>query len=183
MKKLGFIFVLAIATIACKNEKKEDITNSDEVKEQVAPAEEKKDNITITVSAIVPNDDEFVIHYTEEEGFNFNGKDKILIDIKGSESAQDIVFDLPEKVLPANIMFKVGQNNPKDVTINYITFDNNNGSAFEISKDLFFQFFNPNKFIDFNRENNTFTSKEIEGKHEPTFFARPGLIQKIEEEM
>lgn len=180
MKKIVLAIVLLTSIVSCKNDKKETekvVENeTPEVKEEVV----KKDFVLLTLNAVVPKDDTFVLQFTEDPTFKFKASDKMKVDIKGSNVPQDVIFKLPNKVIPTKFMLKVGRKNYEGVTISKLTISNED-RVFEISKENFYQFFNPNKYIDYNREEKTFTSKEIDGRYIPTFISRPVLIQRLEE--
>lgn len=180
MKNLLVVALVMITVFACKDDKKPENVNETTTKEVPNTEEKKEDNVVMTLNVVVPKDDTFVVQFTEDMAFQFEAKDKIKVDVKGSDKPQDLVFKLPNKVIPTKFMLKVGRNNYKDVSINKLTI-NSDDRVFEISKENFYQFFNPNKYIDYNREEKTFTSKEIDGRYIPTFISRPVLIQRLEE--
>lgn len=181
MKRKILVLALAFATVlACKSDKKETekAIEKETTKEEVV----KKENITITLNAVVPQNDTFTIQYTEDKAFTFKPKDVVEVKVTGANTPQDLVFELPNKILPTKFMLKTGTNNYKDVVINNVTISNDN-RKFQVNQNNFIQFFNPNKFIDYNRTYKTFTSKKIGNNFVPAFVSRPLLIQRLEEKV
>ena len=179
MKKIISTLILMVTIFACKSDKKEGVTDQT-VNETPKVEVQKRENVIITLHAVVPNDDTFIIQYTEDATFKYKSKDIVKADIIGSNIAQDISFKLPNKVLPTNFMLKVGLNNTENVDINSLTI-NNEEREFKVNKTNFFQFLNPNKFIDYDKEKNTYTAKKLEERFLPTFTSRTILIQRLEE--
>jgi hypothetical protein len=166
---------------ACKSDKKKEATE-EIIKETPKVEIIKEENIIVTLNAVVPNDDTFILQYTEDAGFKYRPKDIVKVNITGSNVPQDIVFKLPNKIFPTKFMLKVGTNNMKDVAIQSIYF-NNEEREFKVNNNNFFQFLNTNKFIDYDRENKTYTAKKIDNNFLPTFTSRPILIQRLEEKV
>lgn len=126
IKKTLWIFVLAISIISCKNSN----TEADN-------KEEEKNVFSITLNAIVKKDDAFQVFYKENEQQEFTEENSLNVSLKGSENAQDIVFKLPEDVIPNYIRFDYGSNKDQsEIKINNLRL-NYNGKSFEI-KDVEF---------------------------------------------
>jgi hypothetical protein len=178
MKTPILLLILLITLTSCKEDKKTKVTieNGSEITKEIV----QEENVIITLNAVVPNDDTFTLQFTEDEAFSFEKKDQVKTKITGSNVAQNISFKLPNKVIPTKIMLRVGLNNKENVDIKGITF-NNEEREFKVSENNFFQFLVPNKFIDYNRETNTYTAKKVDDRFSPTFVSRRILIQRLEE--
>jgi hypothetical protein len=100
---LGIFFTVALAS--CKKDEK--------AAEGNAPSTEAvvNDNVTtFTLNAVVKKDDSFQIYYKQDNDVQapFDEKSSMYVEIKGSETAQDIVFRLPKDVMPTMLRFDFG---------------------------------------------------------------------------
>lgn len=175
MKNLFRSLFLVLTIIACKNEKKEPAETSETEKEVIS---ESKDYIEIRLNAVIPLDDEFSIQYKDEDN-RWYPKSRIKVAVKGSMQAQDLFFKIPEGKYPLGLLFFVGNENKKDVVINSVSF-NKGDDEFLVAKDKLFQFLRPNKFITFNKVNNSY---ELVGDEDSNAFFNPRdiLIQRLEQ--
>ncbi len=180
MKKIILLLILAISFTACKDNKskqtQEPVTKTEPV------VETKSDFVKITLNAVVPLDDTFVIQYTTQEDGGFKAKNKVFAKIKGSTASQDLVFNLPKEVFPTKFMLKPGTKNFKDVIINKVII-NNDTDVFEFDNANFNKFFNPNKYIKYNTTTNTFVGEKKGNKYIPAFTSRPILIKRLKEKV
>ena len=99
------IFLSMIFLASCKD--KDAQTNTETSTQTEAKV---KDNIIITISAIVKKDDNFQIYYKDEETEGFTEEKSFYVELKGSESVQDIVFNLPENEFPNYLRLDFGIN-------------------------------------------------------------------------
>ena len=175
MKKIVLALFLVTA-FACKSDKKE--TKKETPATSVDQVE--KESIKITFNAVIPKDDTFSLQFKKEDG-KWYPKKGIEVSVIGSDQPQDIVFNLPENTYPTGFLFLVGKNNKENVVLNTASFDFEDNTFF-ISKENFFQFFNPNRFIDFNKADNSYKLKDEE-KARPFFNSRNLLIQRLEEKL
>ncbi|RLD27260.1 MAG: hypothetical protein DRI75_09940 [Bacteroidetes bacterium] len=169
MKKV-FLVLLLVTTVSCKKE------NKDKVK---LPVVEQKDFFTLTINAIIENDDEFSLFFLEEGQINITKKNSVTVNVLGSSEPQELIFTIKDEVLPTKLFlrFWYGQKAQKiTFLITYLSYGEN---SFIIEKDKFFQFFIPNKYIEFDKENFIATAKEVGGEYKPRFGSRTVLIDKI----
>lgn len=172
--KTKFIFLLLLSLsffTSCKDNKQE----------KVETKEVEKITMKISFNAIVKQDDEFQLFYTEDGSENFKGENSILVPVKGSASPQDIVFELPEDVLPKMIRFDLGGNkNQEEVVFNAfgISYLDKKFSAKGIELS---QFFYENDQIQFNKEKGTAKPVVVEGKeYDPIFMATEVLKEELQ---
>lgn len=105
-KFIAFFAVLAIALTGCKNEKSVD--NLEVVKPEVVD-----NTFKATFKVTVKKDDDFSLYYTEDGSINFS-LPAVWVKVKGSDSPQDVVFTLPEDVIPTQLRFDPGMNQSQD---------------------------------------------------------------------
>ncbi|WP_417437575.1 hypothetical protein [Idiomarina abyssalis] len=179
MKKIVLAIFLLTSIVSCKNEKKE----TEKLIEKETPEVEKEvvteEFVKVTFNAVVPKDDMFSLQYkkTDEKWYPKKG---IEVKVNGSEYPQDIVFSLPSNTFPIGFIFIVGENNTENVVINSATFDLE-GRKYSISKENFHQFFNPNKYIEFNKSDNSYKINKKADNARPFFNSRRLLIKRLEE--
>ena len=126
------LFVLLVLG-SCKNE-----TKKKEGDEKLA---ELKETFDVNFNLIVEKDDTFQLYYTEDGTLNFSDDKSIKSVVEGSANAQDVLFKLPEGVLPTNIRLDFGDN-PKQasVLVNSLKLKYLN-NEFNVTKDLVPQYF------------------------------------------
>lgn len=102
------LFILALAS--CKNDTKE-VAKPDTAK--------LPETFNIAFNLTVLKDDTFQLFYTEDGSLNFGEAKSVKSLIKGSPTAQEILFKLPADVLPTNIRLDFGDNKAQDeITVN-----------------------------------------------------------------
>ncbi|MFD2908596.1 hypothetical protein ACFSX9_07585 [Flavobacterium ardleyense] len=102
--KLFLALVMLLVLVSCKKEDSAEKENQTDVK--------TNNTFIITLNAIVKKDDSFQVYYKDvvDEQVAFDESNSIYVDVKGSDSAQDIVFVLPEDAYPAQIRLDYGIN-------------------------------------------------------------------------
>ncbi len=102
------LFILAL--VSCKNDTKE-VAKPDAAK--------LPETFNIAFNLTVLKDDTFQLFYTEDGSLNFGEQKSVKSVIKGSPTAQEILFKLPADVLPTNIRLDFGDNKAQDeITVN-----------------------------------------------------------------
>ena len=66
------------------------------------------DVFRVKFNLTLKKDDNLCLYYTHDGSINFNDKETVWIPLKGNETAQDIVFELPESVIPSFIRIDFG---------------------------------------------------------------------------
>lgn len=167
VNKILLGLLLTITFIACKNEEKQEIK------------EVKKDIYKLTLNAVVKKDDTFQVFYKDSNDTKapFEETKSVSVNLKGSETAQNIVFDLPEDVYPTELRFDFGFNKEQDeIVVNEfkIEFLDKN---FIVKGGAFFDYFIAEKaFVSFDKA--TSTAKPIltkDGAYDPMFFSEVTL--------
>lgn len=171
MKSNIIIVALFLTLISCKDNQKGDVI------------ETKKNQYKITLNAIIKKDDTFQIYYKESNDDNapFEEKNSVRVDFKGSEIAQDIIFNLPEDVYPTYLRVDFGSNKDQsEIIVNQFKIDFLD-KEFSINGKQFFDYFIAEKaFIKFDKE----TSKAIpfvtiEGNYDPMFFSEATFNEEM----
>jgi len=113
--KIKSLAIIAIAFLAfsCKQES----SNTD--KKDATPAY-ADDFFRVSFDVIVKEDDNFQLYYTLDGSINFNEESSVWMPVKGSPNVQEVVFTLPDELIPSliRIDFGHGKNeNPSDVEL------------------------------------------------------------------
>ena len=138
-KKIVLFFLPLIALVSCKNDVK---TNED-----VKTPEVKNKQFIVTLDLIIKKNDNIHLYYTEDKSINFKEEQSLWAEIKGNNEVQQVVFKLPEDVLPTDFRLDLGYGENveqtevvfKKFTINY--YDKN----FVATGADIFNYFYPNK--------------------------------------
>lgn len=168
MKKIILLICFA-AFVSCKLDKKEEqimpdknliITNNDI---------DGKLYFEVIMDVVVLKDDKFHLFYKD---FNDNGySDQRVIEavVKGSEDNQQIVYAIPEEIMPIGLRLDFGINyNQEPIKLNKLKlrFDK---KEFEFNDGKFEQLFRPNKFVSYDVENHKIVAEPIDGFYDPNF--------------
>ncbi len=178
-KKILLIVLLGITLFSCKNDSKEATSEGTDTKKE----EVKTNQIKITMNALVLKDDSFQVYYRDTDSPEpFDEKKSLYAVFKGSPTAQDIVFALPEDELPSYFRLDYGINKEQsEIIINNIKIEYL-GKSFVINKNEIANYisFNPGT-LKFNKEKGSitpFVSKD--GTYDPMSFTAVGLHDKIQ---
>ncbi len=167
MKRTILLILTFLLLVNCKNENKTTEKN------------EKKEYFRLIVNAVVEYDDEFQLLYLEEDQDNISMKNAIILKVLGSSSPQELTFRIEEEGIPTKFFLRFG-NEQKNQKINILQTQVFYGDdSFVIEKDKFYQFFSPNRYVEYDTENAVAICKEVDGKYEPWFRSRDVLIDKL----
>ena len=109
MKLKILLVALVLVVVSCKNEPK---NQTNEVNNQEVVANTFK----VTINAVVKNNDDFCLLYTEDGSLNF--EKGIWKGVTGAENEQTIEFSLPENEFPTQLRLVLGKNpEQKDIII------------------------------------------------------------------
>lgn len=131
--------LLSLFLMSCKDDKK--------ATETEVQNETKDNSFKVSFDFIAKKDDNFHLYYTEDETINFNEKQSVWAQIKGSESVQEVVFRLPEDSAPTHFRVDFGYGANKEQTeivlkkLKMTYYD----KIFEVKDSLIFNYFYPNK--------------------------------------
>lgn len=170
----GLILALILAS-SCKIDKEKEVQVDSSKKEQL-----KDSKVKIIIEAIVPKDDVFQIYYTEDGTPNCSEEKSVKTEIKGSESSQKIVFNIPEEVAMTYLRIDPGENpdqgTMKIIKFTYEYFD----KKFEIIGSDFFNNFSPTEHlqVDFNSATLKTTGKGE--NYDPVLYAQPPFAPELE---
>ncbi|WP_162126808.1 hypothetical protein [Flavobacterium phycosphaerae] len=113
-KFFAAVILFSVLLTSCKDDKSANATAQDPVKEQ---------GFKVVVNATVKKDDSFSIFYTEDGTADFTKIQPIWVDVKGSNTPQDVVFNLPADVYPSQLRLDFGVNKTQeDIVFNSATF-------------------------------------------------------------
>jgi hypothetical protein len=173
------IFASLILLLAFTSCKKED--NKNEVKP--IEVETNKNNFQVTLTATVKADDNFQLYYSQDEyAVPYKEENSVWVAVKEQDNPQDIVFNLPEDVIPSYIRIDFGTNEQqkeiivKNFKMKYYS------KSFEAKDSLFFNYFIPNDCIKLvDKKNSTIQNiKSQEGTYDPLFYSEKALYDQIQ---
>lgn len=170
MKNRIFIATIALISLtSCKNDKSE-------VAEPKAPVETFK----VGIDLVIKKDDSLQLYYKDASMTDWVFNKCVTKTVKGSENPQEVVFDLPEDVLPTELRFDMGSNKAQD-EVQIKSFRMKYFEKTFVAKDtLFFQYFYPNEQIDYNRAKAIAKPIVKEGTtYDPIFMSRQVLTPEI----
>lgn len=114
-KFLAVIILISILSTSCKDDKSTNAADVDSTR--------KPENFKVEINVTVKKDDSFSIFYTEDGTADFTKIQPIWVDVKGSDSPQDVVFNLPADVYPTQLRLDFGINKQQeDILFNSATF-------------------------------------------------------------
>lgn len=175
MKKIYCYLLVLICSVffSCKNDQKNE--NQEDIKKP-------KNNVSIVLNAVVLENDTFHVYYNEDGSEKFNEENSIWLEFKGKKTPQNIVFELPEDVLPSNLRIDFGINKEqkdieiKSFKINYL------GKKIEAYNSGFFKYFRINELtakLDMQKCLVTPTAKK-DNYVGPSFYPLPDLKIDLE---
>ena len=121
MNKFLVIIVLSILFIGCKNENKE----IDPIGPESGKVEKSTEQLfVVTLNATVKKDDSFQLYYFDQSKTNFEEVNSVWVNVKGSESPQQIKFILPKDYFPSLVRIDLGvADNQEDIILSSIEMD------------------------------------------------------------
>jgi hypothetical protein len=156
-----FASLLMIASFfSCKNDKQEE------------PAAPKKPTVKVALDAVIKKDDSLQIFYIQHGETEYNGALTVWASVKGSDKSQEVLFDLPEDVLPTKLRIDISKNKDQDpIEIKKFTIKYKE-KAFQVKDTMFFQYFIPNEQVEWDRKKATATFKNDGKNFDPQFGSR-----------
>lgn len=172
-KRLVLLFITLVAIVSCKDEKKPEAT--------VAEAPKTDNLFTVTLNATVLKDDSFQLYYRQVGINQYEEKNSLFVEFKGSPAPQDIVFRLPEDVIPEFIRLDFGVNKQQSVIkVNSFKMDYF-GKEFKVDGVNFFNFLQvAETTMKLDKANATVTPFEKNGSYDPITTSELGLKTEIE---
>ena len=171
-KNVLFTLLTLVMFVACKNEKN--------AESEVVSAEKAKETFNVAFDLVIKQDDSLQLYYKDETMKDWAFDKCVTSVIKGSDNVQQVMFSLPEDVLPTELRFDLGSNkSQKEVEIKNFKMKYYEKS-FEAKDTLFFQYFYPNEQIDYNRAKAIAKPLTAGDKvYDPIFISRPVLTDQI----
>lgn len=172
MKIKTLIPALFLVTIlfSCKEDKKEEVKT-----------EKEKVTFDVSLNMIVKQDDNFQIFYTDEATPNFDEIKSMWLPVKGSENAQDIVFHLPEDVIPLNVRVDLG-NNEKQLPMKLNNFKMKYlDKVYELKDTLILTNFVIGEQLKYDKATSTLTPNKGTAKiYDPLLYPQDNLKEEIQ---
>lgn len=165
MKKSVILFSMVFMPMffSCKNDSK----NEEKVLVKDKPV------FKIALDLVIKKDDSLQVFYCENGETEINGANTVWSSVKGNDNSQQVIFNLPEDVLPTKLRIDLSKNKNQDeievkgLTINY------NEKTFSVKDTMFYQYFIPNEQIDWDRKKAIAKFKVKEGEFfDPQFGSR-----------
>lgn len=162
---------MSVVLYSCKDEKK-----AEEPK-----VEQKPQTFDVTLNMIVKQDDNFQLFYTDESTPSFDETKTLWLPVKGSEKAQDIIFKLPEDVIPTNIRVDLG-NNAKQVPMKLNNFKMTYfGKSYELKDTLITKNFVVGEQLIYDKTTSTLTPNQGKASiYDPLLYPQDNLKEEIQ---
>ena len=174
MRNFVLVLFLVASIFACKEEKK---TESNKLREE--PFVKSKNELSFMLEATIENNGTFTLFFLEEGQEQISLKNSEATEVKGSNDTQIISFTIKEDIIPDKLFLRfVNEERKQTITIKraLLTFGE---KSIVIQDSLFNQYFMPNKFVEYDNNNFTATTKVIDGEYLPRFSSRDVLLQKM----
>lgn len=179
MQKTGWVLVAFLGLFtSCKNNG----SSTSEENIQAADIQQIPDTLfTITLNATVLKDDSFQVYYKQNNQNVYQEENSLFTEFSGSETPQDIVFRLPEGVIPDNIRLDFGTNKEQSpIKINRFTISYF-GKKFEAFESDFFNYLLvETKTATFDKNNSTINPLLIDGVYDPQSTSEQALYEQIQ---
>lgn len=163
---------LLIILFSCKNEETKE-AQSETIKPLL---------FDVSVELKIKKDDDLILYYKDGSNEWIVEDKAVWYSVKGNENFQNIVFHLPEGVIPNDFRFDIGRNefkNQEPIEIRSFTMKYLDKS-FTINQDQFDLFFKPNQFIKYDAKIRHYSfTKDEKGNYDPFFDTRPVFYQQL----
>lgn len=176
MKIISLFALSLLLLVSCKNEEKK----TDESNANIA--EKIMDTVfTITLNVTIKKDDSFQLYYRNTGETTYEETSSFFTELKGSDKPQDIVFRLPEGVIPDYIRMDFGTNKDQEsFTVNYFKMSYF-GKEFQANGSDFFKYLLiEEKTATFDAEKAVITPLTIDGIHDPQATSEKALYEEIQ---
>jgi hypothetical protein len=101
--KIAIIIVLTLSLFSCKKEVEVKDAPENKVETEV------KDNLfRIGFNLVVKKDDNMHLYYSVDGSANFEEANSVWMPVKGNEQAQDVVFIIPDGIIPSSLRIDLG---------------------------------------------------------------------------
>ena len=179
MKKIVLLSLIFVTTfVSCKNN---EVSEKESVSTE-GSAEVKQDTVfTITLNATVLKDDSFQVYYKNDEMGKYEEVNSLFTEFKGSDKPQDIVFRLPDGVIPDNIRLDFGTNKEQsEIKINSFKMSYF-GKTFETNGSDFFNYLLvETKTATFDKDKATLKPLLVNGTYDPQATSEKALFEQIQ---
>ena len=170
-------FFLINVLSGCKNNSAKENVEA-EKKEAVV-----ENQFKVTLTATVKKDDNFQLYYNETTFETpYKEENAIWVEVKGSETPQEITFSLPVDVIPNYLRLDIGINDKQDpITINNFKIDYLK-KQFNVNGASFFDYFTISDCIEVNDKPNGLikTFKNKSNIYDPLFYSGENLKAELE---
>lgn len=158
-----------LSLTSCKSDKKENKIESEKPTISINNDIEGHSYYEVIMDIVVLKDDKFHVFYKDFNNDGFSDQRVIEAVVKGSKDPQQVVFAIPEEIIPNGLRLDFGINYGQDpIKLNNlkIRFDKN---EFDFNDGKFEQLFKPNKFVSYDVENQKIITEPIDGAYDPNF--------------
>lgn len=101
--KIAIIIVLTFSLFSCKKE-----VEVKDAPEKKVENEIKDDLFRVGFNLIIKKDDNMHLYYTVDGSVKFEEANSVWMPVKGNDEAQDIVFVIPQGIIPSQIRIDFG---------------------------------------------------------------------------
>ena len=147
---------------------------------QRSTVDDKSAIFKVTMDAVVKQDDDFSLYYTEDGSANFSTKKIVWTAVKGNPTSQKISFTFPENVKPTQLRIDFGNNKNQEAILFEKFKMQYNGKSFEAPGTLIFSYFRPDvKKTIFDAETGIIRGAVQNGiRQSPSFYPKEGPLGK-----
>lgn len=179
MKKLYFLLIICVTINSCKDSRKKAAATTSTVETQKEQTQIIKDQFEMNFTAIYENNDKVTLFFLEEGQKNITVKNSVSVDVFGSSEPQKLNFRIKENTIPHKLFLRFGEDNEAQKITIVKTELLYAEDTIVIEKEKFYQFFNPNQYINYDRKNFVAIAKPVNGTYKPRFISRKVLEDRI----
>ncbi len=162
MKKV--LIVLILISFSCKEK-------SNKIVEEKQSAVKINSYLSVTLKAVVTEDDEFHLYYSEDVFGQYQPENFVKVAVKASVERQEIIFILPDGVYPIKLRMDVGSKaHLTPIQIEQIKLSSGLNEKI-IDSSTFNSIFKPNKYLEKIDGSNSYSRTPIDGVYDPFFIS------------
>ncbi len=125
-----------------------------------------EDQLIVELRIKIPKDDQFELFYRDEDE-DYNAERSVSVDVKGAEEFQIVEYVIDLLEFPTHIRIDFGKNREQgEMTFGHLAFRYNE-TTHTFTKEEIKKYFRPNPGLDFNFQDFTVRTVDVNGKYVP----------------
>lgn len=160
--------ILSLTLFSCKKENKDTENQSNE-----------SEKFQVTLELVIKKDDSLQLFYRDEAIPSYSEENSLWTNVKGSENAQEVKFELPEVIIPTHLRFDLGKNAKDQAPITIKNFKMEyKGKTYESKDSTMVHYFLANEQFQYEPIGKVLTPTKVEGQPYDPFIFSTDLLGK-----